>query len=367
MTSFYIDKQPLNEALGKLTMLIGAGTTLPVLGNVLIRAATESSAVEITSTNLDQYLTIKVPAKVEKSGAITLPAKRLAAIVSAAPTETIAFSGEDRNTMGIKSGGSQFKIMGLSADEFPQIDCSGDAALEMPAEQLRGALGLTAFAASTDDTRYILNGVHFAATLQGVSEWVGTDGRRMALHGDPVNGGGVTHGVIPSAAVAALKRILPQDGKVAISSEPGRIVFATNGSTLVTKLIEGNYPNYRQVLPGKAQYSIRVDREALSAVVRRVSLMTSEKTSSVRFHFRDSALEISAVSPEIGEALETLDVKYSGPEMIMAVDPRFVLEPLREMTGDEAIIELIAADRALVLRDGANEEFIYVLMPMRAA
>lgn len=363
---FQIETTVFQEALGQVSHVVATKTTLPILSNVLIVA--DDSGLELSTTNLDVAISVRVPASVEENGKTTLPARKLGSIVRELAGSEVQISVDEGNTASVKSGPSFFKILGLSESEFPKIG-EFDEAREFSIDQrlLKDALRRTAYAISTDETRYVLNGVNVVIG-DGTLTLVATDGRRLAMveqdldiPGGSDDGKGV---IIPTKAVMELQRLLQDEGEMKVQLTGSQAAFTLNNSFLVTKLIEGNYPNYKQVIPGEALHRIPIEREVLHNAVKRVALLVNEKTNSIKFTFDDSLLTISTNSPEVGEAKESLDIKYSGPNMSLAFNPEFVMAPLRNLDNDEVFLDLIdEASPGVVKID--DKSFLYVIMPMR--
>ncbi|MDF1753531.1 MAG: DNA polymerase III subunit beta [Verrucomicrobiales bacterium] len=360
---FQIERDVFQEALTQVQHVVGTKTTLPILSNVLIQA--DELGLELSTTNLDVAMAVRVPATVEEPGKTTLPARRLGTIVRELAGTEVQISVDDSNTASVKSGPSFFKILGLSETEFPKIGEFEDAR-EFTIDQriLKDALRKTAYAISTDETRYVLNGVNFVIG-EGNLTLVATDGRRLAMVEQNLElpGSNDSAVIIPTKAVMELQRLLHDEGEVKVQLTGSQAAFSLNNSFLVTKLIEGNYPNYRQVIPGEAKYRIPLEREVLHNAVKRVAILVNEKTNSIKFTFADSLLTISTNSPEVGEAKESLDIKYDGPEMSLAFNPEFVMAPLRNLDQDEVFLDLIDEASPGVLK--VDEPFLYVIMPMR--
>ena len=177
--------------------------------------------------------------------------------------------------------------------------------------------------------------------------------------------GNETAVIIPTKAVNELQRLLDDSGELKIALTSSQASFELNESHLVTKLIEGNYPNFRQVIPGAANHRVTVEREVFLSAVKRVSLLANEKTNSIKFTFEDNRLAISANSPDVGEAEESIDVRYDGPRIVVAFNPEFVMAPLRNLDQDEVFIDLIDESSPGVIK--IDEPFLYVIMPMRVA
>jgi DNA polymerase-3 subunit beta len=362
-----ITKDQIIAGLQAVQNVVSTRTTLPILSNVLLRA--ESGHVEFTATDLDVSVTCKVEAKVNKSGATTLPVKKLFGIVRELNGE-IEIETDDKNISSIRSGSSFFKIHGLSADEFPPLPkFKDDKKVLLPQENIRAMIRKTSFAVSTDESRYVLNGI-FISLKEGKMTFVATDGRRLALVDEEVEISEKSAGefIVPAKAVNEINRLLQDKGEVELKFGENQASFALkneNGFSvlLITKLIEGNYPNYRQVIPGEAKERIGVGREELVQALRRAEIMTSEKANSVKLAFGKNILTITANSPEVGEARETMAINYKGKELAIAFNPRYLIDPLNALTEDEVFIELIDELSPGVVK--INGPFLYVVMPMR--
>jgi DNA polymerase III subunit beta len=360
---FTISKEAFLDAIQQVQHVVSTRTTLAILSNVLLRA--RDGALELTTTDLDVGVSGSVQADVEEAGATTLPARRLATIIRELPAAEIEFSVDEKNVASIRSGPSFFRVLGLSSEEFPPLPRFDDAR-EFKIEQavLRDCLRKTSYSISTDETRYVLNGILFSFKNNTLT-MVATDGRRLAMVEQEVEfpQSQETEFIVPTKAVNELSRLLGDKGDVVIKVTGSQVGFDLDGSFLVSKLIEGNYPNYRQVIPGEAKERIALERETLLRSVSRVSLLASEKSNSVKMQFSPGQVEIVASSPEIGEARETLAINYKGPEITIAFNPEFLMAPLRNLTADEVHLHLIDEISPGVLRSGTS--FLYVLMPMR--
>ena len=362
-----ITKDQIIAGLQAVQNVVSTRTTLPILSNVLIRA--EGSHVELTATDLDVTVACKVEAKVVKPGATTLPVKKLFGIVRELQGE-IEIETDEKNLSSIRSGSSYFKIHGLAADEFPPLPKFKDEKkVSLSQENIRGMIRKTSFAVSTDESRYVLNGI-FISLKEGKMTFVATDGRRLALVDEEVDISEKSAGefIVPAKAVNELNRLLQDKGDVELKFGENQASFALKNETgfsvlLITKLIEGNYPNYRQVIPGEAKERIGVGREELVQALRRAEIMTSEKANSVKLAFGKNLLTITANSPEVGEARETMAINYKGKELAIAFNPRYLIDPLNALTEDEIFIELIDELSPGVVK--INGPFLYVVMPMR--
>lgn len=360
---FRISKEAFVDGLQKVQHVVSSRTTLPILSNVLLVA--KDGRIQFTTTDLDVGITGSVEAQIEKEGATTLPAKRLVSIVRELPSNDVEVSVDGKNHASIRSGPSFFKIIGLGEAEFPPLpDFAGAKEFKIPQVVLRDGLRKTAYAISNDETRYVLNGI-FTSFRDGKLTLVATDGRRLAMVDADLEfpASHETDVIIPTKAVQELQRLLGEAGEVLVKLSDSQISFAVGDNLLCSKLIEGNYPNYRQVIPGDSNERVVIAREALLETVRRVSLLSSEKSNSVKLVFSENRIEVTANSPDVGEAQESMDVIYQGPPMQIAFNPEFLQAPLRNLDSDDVYLDLIDEMSPGVLR--IEGTFLYVLMPMR--
>ncbi len=360
---FRISKEAFLEGLQKVQHVVSSRTTLPILSNVLLVA--RGGRLQFTTTDLDVGITGSVEAEIEKEGATTLPVKRLVSIVRELPASEVEVSVDSKNHASIRSGPSFFKIIGLGETEFPPFpDFSSAKEFRIPQNVLRDGLKKTSYAISTDETRYVLNGI-FTSFRDGKMTLVATDGRRLAMVDSDLEfpASHETDVIIPSKAVQELQRLLGDSGELILKLNDNQISFVIGDTLLCSKLIDGNYPNYRQVIPGDSNERVVISREALLETVRRVSLLSSDKANSVKLVFSENRIEVTANSPDVGEAQESMDVIYQGPPMQIAFNPEFLQAPLRALDSEQVYLDLIDEMSPGVLR--IEGTFLYVLMPMR--
>ncbi len=363
-----ISKDQLISGLQAVQNVVSSRTTLPILSNVLLRA--EGDRLEFTATDLDVTISSSVDATVTKPGAATVPVKKLFGIVRELAAGEIDLEVDDKNVCSVRSGASFYKIHGLAADEFPPMPkFKEDKKVSLPQEKIKGMMKKTSFAISTDESRYVLNGI-FISLKDHKLTMVATDGRRLALVDEEVDISEQSQGefIVPAKAVNELNRLLGDKGDVELRYTDNQASFTLKddkGSAIliITKLIEGNYPNYRQVIPNEVKERISLSREEFVHALRRAEIMTSEKSNSVKLTFGKNNLAITANSPEVGEARESIAINYKGKEMAIAFNPKYMIDPLNALTDDEVFIELIDELSPGVLK--INGPFLYVVMPMR--
>lgn len=360
---FTVSKEALLDGLQKVQHVVSTRTTLPILSNVLLVA--EGNRLRLTTTDLDVGITGVVEANVSKDGATTLPAKRLVNIIRELPASEVEISVDAKNVASIQCGPSFFKIIGLGQDDFPPLpDFDGAKEYRIPQALLRDGLKKTAYAISTDETRYVLNGI-YTSFREGKLTLVATDGRRLAMVENDLDfpASQETDVIVPTKAVQELQRLLGTEGEVLVRLSDNQISFAIGDHLLVSKLIEGNYPNYRQVIPGESSERVELPREATLETVRRVSLLSSDKSNSVKLVFTANQVEVTANSPDVGEARETMEVSYGGKDMQIAFNPEFLKAPLQNLEEETVYLDLIDEMSPGVVR--IEGSFLYVIMPMR--
>ena len=366
--NFTIAKEQLISGLQAVQNIVGSRTTLPILSNVLLRA--ENGRLELTATDLDVSVSSSVEANVKKAGATTIPVKKFFGIVRELGNQELELTTDDKNVTSLSSGASYYKIRGLAAEEFPPIpENKDDRKVVLPQEKIRGMMKKTSFAISTDESRYVLNGI-FVSMKEGKLTMVATDGRRLALVDEEVDIPEAANGdyIVPAKAINELNRLLTEAGTIELRFGENRAVMRLKPEKgpevkITTKLIEGSYPNYRQVIPSEMKERVTLSRDELLHAVRRAEIMTSDKANSIKMSFTKNNLAITANSPDVGEARESLAINYKGSDVTVAFNPGYLIEPLNALTEDEVFFELIDELSPGVLK--INGPFLYVVMPMR--
>jgi DNA polymerase-3 subunit beta len=343
--------------------VVGTRTTLPILSNVLLKA--DKGKVWLTTTDLEVGIRCGIEADVEKSGATTLPVRRLLSIVKELPESAIEIEVDEKNVASITCGASFFKILGLSEDEFPPLpDVSGGKSYSIERSVLRDMLQKTVYAASADEMRYMLNGNLLSFKGEKLMV-VATDGRRLALAEQEVEfpKDAEVDLIVPTKAVNELLRSLHGEGAMKIYAVKNQVAFEFGDVLLISKLIEGQYPNFRQVIPSQSEQRIAVEREILLTAIRRVALLASDKSNAVKMVFSKNKLNITITSPDVGEARESIPVKYTGKDITIAFNPDFLMDPLRNLASDEVYLEITDELSPGVIK--CDTAFLYVIMPMR--
>jgi DNA polymerase-3 subunit beta len=358
-----VSQSALLEGLQTVQNVVSLRSTLPILSNVLLTC--DKTGMSLTTTDLDLTIRCRIEAEVARPGATTLPARRLFSIVRELAQTTIELEADEKDVATLSCNSSFFRIIGLSEDEFPPVSLGdGKYSFRLGQSVFRDMLRKTGYAASTDETRHVLNGV-LLSFKGGKVTLVATDGRRLALVEQEVEfpKEAETEMIVPSKAVAELLRTLGDDGDVTIHAKERHVSFEFKHSVVMSKLIEGTYPNYRQVIPAQSEEHVALDRESLLSAIKRVSLVTADRSNAMKLAFTKNKLTLTMATPDVGEARETLTVKYGGKDISVAFNPEYMMEPLRNLTTDEVSMELTDDLSPGVIK--CEIPFLYVLMPMR--
>ena len=371
---FKINQDHFSNGLQQVLNVVGARATMPILSNVLIEA--EEGHISLTTTNLDLGIRCRIKADVSEPGGLTLPVRKLATIIRELPQNEIFIETSENNQAKITSGGSNFKIMGISTEEFPPLPSFENRhVFELSQTEIVSMLKSVSYGQSSDENRYILNGVYFNFADEKLT-LVATDGRRLALTAldTEISEDNAGNLILPAKTVAELERLMGKGDKVKIAFNDRQAAFeiSIDDSSdtglvdhlyLVSKIVEGNYPNYRQVIPKETEHRVKIERELMLECVHRAALVTSDKSNSVKLKVSKNLLEISGSSAEYGESHESMAIAYDGPEVQVAFNPQFLIEPLKALTKDEVFFEF--KDELSPGLFKTLDNFICVVMPLR--
>ena len=360
---FTVIRSKFLEGLMTVQNVVSSKGTLQILSNALIHV--ENNQMSITTTDLDISMRCVIPCEVEKPGSTTLPIRRLVNIIKELNEGNVTVHVADDDKAEVRSGSADFKIIGLPTRDFPPIPATeGKFCYRIDQGVLKEMLRKTSFAASLDETRRVLNGVLMAFKANKLT-MVATDGRRLALvdHEVEFPEQAETEMILPTKAVNELMRVLLNEGEVKIYAQKNQVVFEMGTTNMSSKLVDGVYPNYRQVIPGGCDERVTIEREELLRAVRRVSVMATDKSNAVRLTFSANQLTINITSQEVGEGRETIPVKYTGKEISIVFNPEYVMDPLKNMDDDEVYFELSDGHSPALLK--CSVPFLYVLMPLR--
>ncbi len=368
---FTIEKTALLSGLQKVQGVVQARSTMPILSNVRMEAGKDQ--VQLFATDLEIGLQDSVAATVEQPGKITVSAKKLYEIARESREGTLQMDAEETREIMIRTGKSSFKLRGLSADEFPSFpEIRETGRIRIPAAVLSEMIKKTVFSISSDLTRPALNGalVHFPGAEQSKIEMVATDGHRLAqvirelkISGTPKE----QKVIVPKKTLFELRKYLEEGepGEMEIVLSDKHILFQEGSYILLSRLIDGRFPNYEEVIPRENPRSVSLDRELLQGAVRRVSILSDEKTHAIKLNFRKGELQISSNNPEMGEADEVLATDYTGEEASFGFNVRYMQDITSALSGEEVRIHFLDAASPVRIEDPGDAGFVGVIMPMR--
>lgn len=342
-------------------------STLPILANVLLQ--TTNQELLLSATDLDVGIQCRFPLipPIEQ-GAVALPARKLTTIIRELPEESVVLEARKNHAATVTCGASSFRIPGLPAEDFPALPpTTQEHAVAISQGALKALITLTAHAMSMEETRFILNGT-LLTVQKGQLIVVSTDGRRLALASAPISKGSheALSAVVPAKAVRELGRLLQGEETDEVQIAPlkdNQLTFTFGPITLITRLIDGQFPAYEKVIPPAAKTIMTCQRDALINAIRRASLMTSAASQAVVFEVNANTLVVSKESAELGSAREELDVSYNGGPITIAFNPEFWLDVLKVMDTADVAIELTSPEKPAVVRQPG---FTYLVLPMKA-
>jgi DNA polymerase-3 subunit beta len=370
-----IAKVELQKGLGRIQSIVEKRNTMPILANVLLEARKHGreGTLDLAATDLEVAICGSQPAQVEKAGRVTASAKKLYEIVRELPDEAVRIEATPDSYLTIRCARAEFTLAGASAEEYPTLPSPAlDGLVSIQAPVFAQMIERTMYAASGDETRYNLNGVflEFLPDTQKV-RMVATDGHRLAYVdrslGSEIHG--LSNGVIiPRKALAELRHLLEEEDadELEIGFQANNGIVRKKSVTLTMRLIEGEFPSYRQVIPREAKIQLVLATEPLGRALRRVAVLSTEQTRAVKLDLNPGVLKLSSSNPDLGQAQEELDVDYAGDPVQIAFNARYLLDALAVMGAKEIQLSLqdpLSPVRIIPTDDG---DTLAVVMPMRA-
>ncbi|MDI6801210.1 MAG: DNA polymerase III subunit beta [Thermodesulfovibrionales bacterium] len=361
-----VEKEELQKRLSDIQNIVEKKNTMPILNHFLLTI--EKGKSYITATDLETAFKEPIKLTATEEGKMCIPARKLLEIVREMEDD-IALESMDSQWVKVKSRKSHFRLACLSADEFPVWpSLENTENIAIPPDALLEMIEKTLYAAGEADTRYVLNGLLFHIREGGDFVSVGTDGHRLSILQKKMGMGLKEEKklIISRKSISELRRFLHEESNnVDITIGKNHILFKAGEVQFLTRLIEGTYPNYEQVIPTANEKTMVVDRELLTKALRRVSIMSKERSSAVKMEIAPNNMVISASNPDIGEAKDEININYSGEEMAVAFNAKYILDSLNVMTSDNVIFKLNEAlSPALIMEEG-REDYKCVIMPMR--
>jgi len=343
---------------------IAVSNALPILSCVLVEAI--DGCVKLTATDLEVTEELHLPADIIEEGRVAIPARKLSEIVRELPCAQIRLHADNQQRVEIDCEHSHYQLMGLCAEEFPKQTAESAHALVVDAEDIRRAIQKTIFAVSNEASRYFLNGIHLHITPEFL-RIVATDMYRLALWTREMRQGveNEVRVILPTKAATEISRLFSDAESVKIGLAENQISFDTEEAKLLSRLVEGEYPKYQQIIPDDRDILVTADTKEFIAATRRVSLLANPKTLSVKLDVREKTLELSAMTPDFGKASETISVQKDGGDMQIAFNSKYLMDALQQIETENVQFELKDSQSTAILRPVGEEEYFSLIMPTR--
>jgi len=374
-----IERVSLQNSLAMVQGIVERRNTVPILGHVLLEP--DGNHLRLSATDLEVGIRTEVACKASAKGSLTLNARKLFEIVREAEGDEVTFKSLDNDWVELKCGRARFKMMGLDPRSFPAMPAQAAKGSSEPARKavkgdlkvaaavLAAMIDKTLFAVSPDEARYNLSGVYIDSPAEGIARMVATDGHRLSMVDREVAGFTMQGGaIIPRKGMAELRKLLDQagDGEVELALE-GSLAWIKRGATEVSmRLVEGEFPDYRGVIPKQSRYQVAVGRDLLLSAIKRAAIFSNERYHGVKFGLSSGTLTVSSASPDMGEASETIDVEFGGDEFSIGFNASYVQQVLGVIPeGTDAVLGLSDEVSPGVITTPSDSQFTYVVMPMR--
>ena len=336
--------------------------SLPILSNILLEVI--DNKMRLTTTDLDIGISCEYPVEAVETGSITVPAKRFADIVRELPNGQVIITSKKNNMVTIQTESCEFKIMGMPKDEFPKLpEFKDKEVIKLDQAVLKEMLLKTSFASSREETRYVLNGVLLKIENNKIY-FIATDGRRLALieKANEVSIKKPISIIIPNKTITELNRNLKEEGSADIIIEENQALFDLGGVRVISRLIEGEFPDYRQVIPNEVPDKIRVNRDTFMAALKRAALLSTLDYQAVKLEVFKNKLSVSKSTPDVGESHEDLTTEYLGKELAIGFNPAYLIDVLKNLHGETVLLEISDSEKPGVIR---SDGYLYIVLPMK--
>ena len=370
---FVIERVAFLNSLGLVQGIVERRNTVPILGHVLLEA--EGNRLQLSATDLEVGIRTEVECEAGGKGSLTLSARKLFEVVREAEGDKLTLKALDNDWFELKCGRARFKMMGLDPRSFPAMpqnaagsDGKSKGTLKIASEMLATMVDRTIFAVSPDEARYNLSGVYIESPQAGVVRMVATDGHRLSMIEREVEDFTMQGGsIVPRKGLSELRKLLDQAGEPLTELViDGQLAALRRGRTEVSmRLVEGEFPDYRGVVPKESRYHIAIVREVLLNAIKRAAIFSNERFHGVKLAFADGTLTVSSTSPETGEASETIDVDFTGGEFAVGFNASYLQQVLNVIGDGDAMLGLTDDVSPGVFTTESDSGFKYVVMPMR--
>ena len=364
-------KDELLRGIQVVQNAVSSKNTLPILSHILLEAV--KGEIKLTATDLEIGVITTIKGEVIEEGSITIPAKKFSEIVKELPSGVdIQISLKKGQSISIEVGKSYFRLVGLQKEDFPQLPdfpthgTKNSDSIKIPQKLLKNMIQLTSFAMSHDETRYVLNGMLFSFKDKTL-KLVATDGRRLAIiEKDLLDSGNIKKDVIiPMKAIQEINRNLTEEGDIYFYFKENQIQINLNNITIVSRLIEGEYPNYEQVIPKKIKDELKINTQEFLQATRRASILTNQDSQSVKINISKDKMIITKNTPDLGEAREEVEVDYKGGELAIGFNPTFLIDVLKNVADENVKFGFIDPEKPAVIKSG--EDYTYIILPMQVS
>jgi len=361
----------LHEALQHVGRVVTGRTTLPILSNVLLEA--KSGRLRLVAYDMEIGAESSIAVESKEEGAITVPARVLSDVVASLPNATVEIETRERSLLGLNCGRSEYTINGLPAEEYPSLpEVSGEVAFTVSQRVLKDMIRTTVFSVSSDETRAILTGVLLRKDAEGM-KMVATDSYRLALKSAPAEaveaeGDGNWEAIIPARALQEVNRMLDPaatETPVKVRASEQQILFEVGPYTLISRLIEGQFPNYQRLLQSETKWRVVVSRPDLLAAIKRAAIVARTEASKLIFRTGEGTLFITAESADLGKAHEELAANIEGEEVEIGFNAEYLTDVLAVMESDNVLWELTGPLSPGMIKGSSDPDYLYVVMPMQ--
>ncbi|GJL62820.1 MAG: DNA polymerase III subunit beta [Nitrospirales bacterium] len=370
-----IQRQDLLTALQRVQGVVEKRNTMPILANILLEA--KSEGLDILATDLELAMRGLYKATVDEPGSVTFSARKLFEILKEIREQEIQLHVADNSWVTIKAGRSEFRVVGLPSQDYPSLPAiERDGLIPLPAAGLLELIRRTIFAVGDNDTRYVLNGV-LVSIMSGNAKTatlrlVGTDGHRLAMAEEEVVidqaqlPAPETKVIIPKKAAIEIRRLLEEDdNEPLIGFTKNMVIFRKSGLVLTSRVMEGAYPNYQQVMPKESPQKIKISKDEFEGAIRRVSLLSKDKSYAIKLSFTQDRIHLSSSNPDLGEANEEISAEHQGEDFSTGFNARYLLDVLGAIEGESLTLQMETPLSPCLIQEFGNPKFKAVVMPVK--
>lgn len=358
------ERNELFDNLQIVQNVAGGRNTLPILANILIKA--QDGVIECAATDLEVAIKVKVDGTITEEGEITISAKKFVDIVRELPDKEIELTTTANDRVELTCGDGVYKIVGLSSEDFPEIPAANGSGLTIDGDTLNAVIRKTEFAASTEEVQFLLNGL-FIKLLEDKTEVVATDRNYLALaHCPPLNTTeDITEFILPLKAVKEIQRTFADSSTVRMTPLNNQLLFTDGNATLTTRLVEGNYPDYHIIIPDSSEGRTVVSKDSILRAARRVSLLSNPKNNAICLEINTEQIQLSAKTPELGEAHETLQIESGSGSVRIGLDARMLTDVLSHIETESLVLEYTDETSPFIVKPEGDDGHLCIISPMR--